>query len=322
MTPEQFRDYVTDGGQQLDAVPELDVRQVDPDKIAVDEMNERRNEPLATEELEDSIAENGVVEPPVCRVRDEDARRPYTVVQGQRRVAAAQTVGVDTIPILIGEFDDKTALIRSITENVKSNRKEVTTMSRAAAIWQLWKLVVEEDDEMKLEDFKYPRPTNIATLLGVPAETARNWIEPLRDEFSGSKIDVRETFNNDNTKSLEESTNIADISPEKLRTIREDLSGGGDDAFEVAKRVQEEGLSIEDVKKVADVEARSTEEAIETVKTAKKAAEKTEGYVLDQMQFGTTTSEGLAKATRQMGTTREQVVQTAVKNFLREEGFL
>jgi hypothetical protein len=303
-------------------VPELEVRQVDPDKIAVDKMNERRNEPLATEELEDSIAENGVVEPPVCRVRDKDATVPYSVVQGQRRVAAAQTVGVDTIPILVGEFDDKTALVRSITENVKSNRKEVTTMSRAAAIWQLWKLVVEEEDDKQLEDFKYPRPAKISTLLGVPIGTASYWIEPLRKEFSGSEIDVRETFNNDDTQSLSQSTNIADISPEKLRTIREDLSGGGKDAVEVAKRVQEEDLSIDDVKKVAEVDADSTEEAIEAVKTAKKAAEKTEGYVLDQMQFGTTTSEGLAKATRQMGTTREQVVQTAVKNFLREEGFL
>jgi len=216
MTPEKIRDYVTDGGQQLDAVPELEVRQVDPDKIAVDEMNERRNEPLATEELEDSIAENGVVEPPVCRVRDEDARRPYTVVQGQRRVAAAQTVGVDTIPILIGEFDDKTALVRSITENVKSNRKEVTTMSRAAAIWQLWKLVVEEEDEMELEDFKYPRPTDIARLLGVPVDTASYWIEPLREEFSDSKIDVRKTFNNDEFGSLKESANIAVLSLHRL----------------------------------------------------------------------------------------------------------
>jgi len=321
MTPEQFRDYVTDGGQQLDAVPELEVRQVDPDKIAVDEMNERRNEPLATEELEDSIAENGVVEPPVCRVRDEDARRPYTVVQGQRRVAAAQTVGVDTIPILIGEFDDKTALIRSITENVKSNRKEVTTQSRAAAIWQLWKLVIEEDDDKEIENYKYPPARDVANLLGVPVATAQWWTEPLRKEFDGTEIDPRDSLNHEK-KVPGLSTNLSDISPKKLQVIRNQISGGGEDAVEVAKRVQEEDLSINDVKKVADVDAESTEEAIEAVKTAKKAAEKTEGYVLDQMQFGTTTSEGLAKATRQMGSTREQVVQTAVKNFLREEGFL
>jgi len=321
MTPEQLRDYVTDGGQHLNAVPELEVRQVDPDKIAVDEMNERRNEPLATEELEDSIAENGVVEPPVCRVRDEDATVPYTVVQGQRRVAAAQTIGVNTIPILIGEFDDKTALIRSITENVKSNRKEVTTQSRAAAIWQLWKLVIEADDDRQLKDYRYPRANEIANLLGIPTTTANRWVEPLRKEFDGTELDPRENFNTDQNPQ-EYSTNLSDISTKKLGVIRNQISGGGEDAVEVAKRIQEEELSIEDVKKVADVDTESTEEAIEAVKTAKKAAEKTEGYVLDQMQFGTTTSEGLAKATRQMGSTREQVVQTAVKNFLREEGFL
>jgi hypothetical protein len=285
-------------------------------------MNERQNEPLATEDLEDSIAENGVVEPPVCRVRDEDARMPYSVIQGQRRVAAAQTVGVDTIPILVGKFDDKTALVRSITENVKSNRKEVTTMSRAAAIWQLWKIIVEEDDEMKLEDFKYPRPVDISALLGVSHQTATRWIEPLRKELTGTKFDPREKVNNDKSTSVDLSNELKDISPKKLNIIRTELSGGGRDAVDIAERVQEEDLSIDDVKKVAEVEAEDTEEAIQAVKQAKKAAKETEGYVLEQYQFGSNTSEGLAQASRKMGATREQVIQTAVKSFLREEGFL
>jgi Icc-related predicted phosphoesterase len=321
MSPEELKNYVTDGGQQLDAVPELEVRQVDPDKIAVDEMNERQNEPLATEDLEDSIAENGVVEPPVCRVRDEDARIPYSVIQGQRRVAAAQTVGVDTIPILVGKFDDKTALVRSITENVKSNRKEVTTESRAAAIWQLWKLIIERDDDRNIDQYKYPRASEVATLLGVPPQTAQDWVEPLRKEFSDTEIDPRKNFKSDENNELF-SDKISDISPKKLRVIRNQISGGGEDAVEIAKRVQEEGLSIQDVKKVADVGAEDTEEAIQAVKQAKKAAKETEGYVLEQYQFGSNTSEGLAQASRKMGTTREQVIQTAVKNFLREEGFL
>jgi Icc-related predicted phosphoesterase len=284
-------------------------------------MNERQNEPLATEDLEDSIAENGIVEPPVCRVRDADARVPYSVIQGQRRVAAAQTAGVDTIPILVGVFDDKTALIRSITENIKSNRKEVTTQSRAAAIWQLWKLHIEEDDDREIDDYRYPRAAEVARLLGVPPQTAQNWVEPLREEFSGTEIDPRKNFKSDKNNELF-SDKISDISPKKLRVIRNQISGGGEDAVEIAKRVQEEDLSLNDVKKVADVGSEDTEEAIQAVKKAKKAAEETEGYVLEQYQFGTITSEGLAKASRNMGATREQVIQTAVKNFLREEGFI
>ena len=75
--------------------------------------------------------------------------------------------------------------------------------------------------------------------------------------MSDSKIDVRETFNNEKNHKVKESTNIADISPKKLRTIRKELSGGGDDAVEVAKRVQEEELSIEDVEKVRQWRHRS-----------------------------------------------------------------
>jgi len=134
MTPEELV-ATTDGGTNaLEAVPDLELRMVDPEAIAVDPMNERTDEPLETQELERSVAVNGVVDPPVCRVRDPDARVPYAVVQGQRRVTAAQAVQLDEIPILIGEFDDKRALIRSITENIKAGRKDVTTKTRAAAI--------------------------------------------------------------------------------------------------------------------------------------------------------------------------------------------
>jgi hypothetical protein len=148
-------------------------------------MNERQDEPLATEELERSVGENGVVEPPVCRVRDEDAEVPYAVVQGQRRVAAAQAVQLDEIPVLVGEFDDKRALIRSITENIKAGRKEVTTKSRAAAIWELWKLDEGEDPD------PIPSPSRIASLLGVGNSTASKWIEPLRTEYANTAIDPR-----------------------------------------------------------------------------------------------------------------------------------
>jgi ParB family chromosome partitioning protein len=140
MTPDDLTELPDGGVEVAEGMTNLQIRQIDPDDIAVDEMNERKDEPLATEELEKSVAENGVVEPPVCRVRDPDAEVPYAVVQGQRRVSAAQAVQLDEIPVLIGEFEDKRALIRSITENIKAGRKDVTTKSRAAAIWELWKL--------------------------------------------------------------------------------------------------------------------------------------------------------------------------------------
>ena len=315
MTPEQFRDYVTDGGQQLDAVPELEVRQVDPDKIAVDEMNERRDEALATEELEETVAKNGVVEPPVCRVRDEDAAVPYSVIQGQRRVAAAKAVQLDSIEILVGEFEDKDALIRSITENFAGGKEEVSTKSRAAAIWELWKLHEGEDCN------PVPSPTTISDLLGVKMQTVSNWIQPLRSEYAGTVIDPR--VNNDTDSPRDNlSTEIKDISPHKLERIRTVASG--EKAERLIEKVTNEDMSRKDVAEVVKKTDSETDpfEAIEQVKQEKEVAEQVESVVLDKLRFGSTTGSAISQAERATGKRRDELIKDAVEYYLREEGFL
>jgi hypothetical protein len=315
MTPEQFRDYVTDGGQQLDAVPELEVRQVDPDKIAVDEMNERRDEALATEELEETVAKNGVVEPPVCRVRDEDAAVPYSVIQGQRRVAAAKAVQLDSIEILVGEFEDKDALIRSITENFSGAKKEVSTKSRAAAIWELWKLHEGEDCD------PVPAPSVISDLLGVKQTTASFWIEPLRSEFAETAIDPRV---NDDTNRInyDLSTELDDVGVNKLASIRQVASG--EKAEQLVEQIISEDMSQTDVREVVERTDSETDpfEAIEQVKQEKEVAEQVESVVLDKLRFGSTTGSAISQAERATGKRRDELIKDAVEYYLREEGFL
>jgi len=135
--------------------------------------------------------------------------------------------------------DDTAALIDEISDKLQP-RKTVTTQSRAAAIWELWELIVEESDEVELEKHKYPPVTEIANICGVPVSTASRWMEPLREEFE----------------------------------------------------------------------------------TAKREAEKTEGYVLNQIQIGSATSEALAEAARNEKTTREDVVKEAIQTHLRLDGCL
>jgi ParB/RepB/Spo0J family partition protein len=311
MSPEELKTYVTDGGQQLDAVPELEVRQVDPDKIAVDEMNERQDEPLATEDLERSVAENGVVEPPVCRVRDEDARVPYSVIQGQRRVAAAQAVQLDEIPIFVGEFEDKEALIRSITENLDASRKEVTTKSRAGAIWKLWKIDQGEGCE------EIPSPARISDLLGANQYTVSDWIEPLRAEYAETVINPRvdDLTDEDNPHLSEE---LEDVGVKKLKTIRQVASG--EKAEELVKKVVREDMSQTEVKEAVDKVGNNTDpfEAIEEVQREKEIAD----YVVDKMRFGSDTTRGLKQAERTTGKTRDELIKDAVDYYLREEGFI
>jgi len=207
------------------------------------------------------------------------------------------------------EFDDV-----DFQTQVTSKLKDSTTASRAAMIWDIWKLIVKESDERSLEDHKYPRPTDIAKICGVPVSTASNWIEPLRMEYAETELDPR--------TETEPAEDLEDISPKKMRTVRTDLAGGGDEAVDILKKISDAGLSIKDVRKVAEVEADSTEEAIDTVKTAKKAAEKTEGYVIDQMQIGSITSDALAEAARNEKTTREDVVREAIQKHLALDGYL
>jgi len=315
MTPEELTTATDGGADALDAVPDLELRMVDPDTIAVDEMNERTDEPLDTEELERSVAENGVVEPPVCRVRDEDAQVPYAVVQGQRRVSAAQAVQLDEIPILVGEFDDKRALVRSITENIKAGRKDVTTKTRAAAIWELWKLDQGEDAD------PIPSPTRVGELLGVNNKTASDWIEPLRSEYANTAVDPR-VENDTESGDQNLSKSVEDIDTDKLNKIRKVASG--EQAEELISEVIESDLSQRDVREMVKQPdaAEDPFQALEEVKRAKEASEEARGFMLDRMRFGDETGGAIQQAARATGKDKSAVIKDAVQYYLREEGYL
>jgi len=315
MTPDDLTELPDGGVEVAEGMTNLQIRQVDPNDIAVDEMNERKDEPLATEDLEKSVAENGVVEPPVCRVRDADAEVPYAVVQGQRRVTAAQAVQLDEIPVLVGEFDDKRALIRSITENIKAGRKDVTTKSRAAAIWELWKLDKGEDCK------PIPSPKRISEILGVNTNTASNWIEPLRLEYANTAIDPRVREETDNR--LEDlSVSLEDVSVDKLTEIRSIASD--ETAEELVRRVEEEDLSVTDVREMVQLEdaGENPFKALEQVKQAREAAEEARGFMLDRVSFGDQTGGAIAQAARASGKNKSEIVKDAVRYYLRDEGYL
>jgi hypothetical protein len=313
MTPEELKE-MTDGGTALEDVPGLEIEMVDPEKIAVDPMNERTDEPLDTEELERSVAQNGVVEPPVCRLGSEDAKVPFTVIQGQRRVTAAQVVQLDEIPILVGDFEDEEALLRSITENIKAGNKEVTTDTRAAAIWKLYTMMVEDPDP-------FPPAKWVARKLGVKNKTASLWIEPLRAEYMGTMIDPR-VNDDENRVRLDLSEEIKDLGGNKLKSIRRVASG--ETAEQLARQVVEDEMSYRDLMEMEKQPASDDDpfKALEEVKLAKEASEKTRGFMLSRMRFGDKTGSALRQAARATGKDKSVVVKDAVGYYLREEGYL
>jgi ParB/RepB/Spo0J family partition protein len=77
-------------------------------------------------ELADSIREHGVLQPILVR----PVGSQYELIAGERRWRASRLAQRDTIPAIVAEFDDQTALEVSIIENLQ--REDVSPLEEAA----------------------------------------------------------------------------------------------------------------------------------------------------------------------------------------------
>ncbi|MDQ1363245.1 MAG: Chromosome (Plasmid) partitioning protein ParB [Pseudomonadota bacterium] len=89
-------------------------------------------EPLALQELADSIRTQGVVQPIV--VRPLGAGR-FELIAGERRWRASQLAGLDAIPAVIRELDDRTAAAISLIENIQ--REDLNPLEESRALQRL-----------------------------------------------------------------------------------------------------------------------------------------------------------------------------------------
>jgi ParB/RepB/Spo0J family partition protein len=81
----------------------------------------------ALDELAASIREHGVLQPILVRPLGPNT---YQIVAGERRWRASKQAGLETIPALIEEIDDDTALEIAIIENLQ--REDLTPLDEAA----------------------------------------------------------------------------------------------------------------------------------------------------------------------------------------------
>ncbi len=81
----------------------------------------------ALDELAASIREHGVLQPILVRPLGPNT---YQIVAGERRWRASRQAGLETIPALIEEIDDDTALEIAIIENLQ--REDLTPLDEAA----------------------------------------------------------------------------------------------------------------------------------------------------------------------------------------------
>lgn len=89
----------------------------------------------ALEELADSIRSQGVMQPIVVRPIGDRAEKKYEIIAGERRWRATQLVGLDTIPTVIRDVSDETAIAMALIENIQ--REDLNPIEEAFAFKRL-----------------------------------------------------------------------------------------------------------------------------------------------------------------------------------------
>ena len=84
------------------------------------------------QELADSIASQGLIQPLVVRVLDHGN---YEIIAGERRWRAAQLAGIDEVPAIVREISDQTTIAMALIENIQ--REDLNPVEESQALIRL-----------------------------------------------------------------------------------------------------------------------------------------------------------------------------------------
>ena len=109
------------------------INEVELSKISVNPNQPRRDfDPEALQELSDSIAEIGIIQPITLRKLTDDS---YQIIAGERRFRASQMAGLTTIPAYIRTADDENVMEMALIENIQ--REDLNSLEIALAYQHL-----------------------------------------------------------------------------------------------------------------------------------------------------------------------------------------
>ncbi len=114
-----------------------ELRQIDVDLIERGPWQPREHfDEGSLQELADSIATQGVIQPIVVRQKaSSNGQKRYEIVAGERRWRASQKAGLSKIPVVIKTFDDQTAAAVSLIENIQ--RENLNPLEESTALKRL-----------------------------------------------------------------------------------------------------------------------------------------------------------------------------------------
>ncbi len=95
-------------------------------------------DPDKLSELTRAIQSQGVIEPLIVRIvgNPDDFSGPrYELIAGERRLRAAQAAGLETVPVMVRDLDDRAALEMSLVENL--SREDLNAVEEGRAFGRL-----------------------------------------------------------------------------------------------------------------------------------------------------------------------------------------
>ncbi|MEL0310123.1 MAG: ParB/RepB/Spo0J family partition protein, partial [Gammaproteobacteria bacterium] len=112
--------------------PALGVTQAEINSIKPSRFQARKNiPPESIKELSDSIKTQGVIQPLIVR----KLSKGYELVAGERRLRASKLAGLKTVPVLIREDSEESALTVGLIENLQ--REDLNPLEEAEGIFRL-----------------------------------------------------------------------------------------------------------------------------------------------------------------------------------------
>ena len=118
--------------QSTDALRTLNVAQLQPGKY----QPRSYMDDAALQTLADSIRSQGIMQPILVRpINSASAADKYEIIAGERRWRASQIAGIDTVPVLVREIADESALAMALIENIQ--RENLNPLEEAQGVKRL-----------------------------------------------------------------------------------------------------------------------------------------------------------------------------------------
>ena len=204
--------------QENDLLKTLKITEVEPNR----DQPRKRFDQEALEELSESIKEYGLIQPIVVTKKD----NYYSIIAGERRWRASKLAGLNEIPAIIREDDEKINSEISLIENMQ--REDLNPVEKAMGI------------KMLMDNYDMSQEV-VAKKLGKGRSTIANWVRVLNLEPRVLEMAKEGKITEGHCKAL-----LAITDPEKQ--------------YQTAIHMLERGQTVRQIEKKAKIKETSEQE--------------------------------------------------------------